>query len=247
MVHEVNLDGEVIHIQSLELPQSENKTAEAGEEETKTKVEVPENASNNQGSGSVLTTEEKMDVSPDQVQPEEKTEKQVVEPEAEEEETSEPWPESFTTSLTPYLSETLIQQLKQMYLEGPEPPFVSDNGWGNRTAPDSESATIAAPEENEEKDAEDVSSTTRNDGGRRGRGGRRGQDRGRGRGRDRGRRSGRNQREDKRRVISEVCSKYFFALPFTLFIYFFSRLSLWNQKRPGLLYIRSFVNYLKAN
>lgn len=246
MVHEVNLDGEVIHIQSLELPQSENKSAEAGEE-TKTKVEVLENASNSQGSGPALSTEEKMDVSPDQVQPEEKTEKQVVEPEAEEEETSDPWPESFTTSLTPYLSETLIQQLKQMYLEGPEPPFVSDNGWGNRTAPDSESATIAAPEENEEKDAEDVSSTTRNDGGRRGRGGRRGQDRGRGRGRDRGRRSGRNQREDKRRVISEVCSKYFFALPFTLFIYFFSRLSLWNQKRPGLLYIRSFVNYLKVN
>ena len=87
MVHEVNLDGEVIHIQSLELPRSENKPAEAGEEETKTKVEVLENASNSQGSGSALSTEEKMDVSPDQVQPEEKTEKQVVEPEAEEEET----------------------------------------------------------------------------------------------------------------------------------------------------------------
>ncbi|KIJ99367.1 hypothetical protein K443DRAFT_133079 [Laccaria amethystina LaAM-08-1] len=45
-------------------------------------------------------------------------------------ENSIPWPEHFTAELSPFLSEGAILQIKQMYLEGPEPPRVSDSGWG---------------------------------------------------------------------------------------------------------------------
>ncbi|KAF9569303.1 pseudouridine synthase [Agrocybe pediades] len=44
----------------------------------------------------------------------------------------EPWPEHFNASLSAFLDEEKIEQLKSIYLEGPEPPRVSDNGWGGR-------------------------------------------------------------------------------------------------------------------
>ncbi|KAG6378689.1 hypothetical protein JVT61DRAFT_12960 [Boletus reticuloceps] len=39
------------------------------------------------------------------------------------------WDETFESSLSPFLSEASIVELKKMYLEGPEPPRVSDSGW----------------------------------------------------------------------------------------------------------------------
>jgi len=44
----------------------------------------------------------------------------------------EPWPEHFTTTLTSFLSGTVIAQVKEMFLDGPNPPRVSDRGWGGR-------------------------------------------------------------------------------------------------------------------
>jgi len=43
-----------------------------------------------------------------------------------------PWPDSFSTHLAPFLSTEKIEEVKQMFLEGPEPPFVSDTGWSGR-------------------------------------------------------------------------------------------------------------------
>lgn len=115
----------------------------------------------------------------------------------------EPWPESFTARLSTYLSEEKIAAVKKMFLEGHEPPFVSDAGWGNRPAKSEEGAGEAkaeAPAEPEEPAIEDA---------RAGRGGRGG--RGRGRGRGRGGRGGRGgggdrpgKREDTRKVLSDV-------------------------------------------
>lgn len=98
------------------------------------------------------------------------------------------WSEDFTIVLEKFLSPLAIGQLKQMYEEGPEPPFVSDSGWGGRQAKQEESeATDEPPVE-----------TTSGRGRGRGRGGRGG------RGRDRGVRPG--TREDNRKVTTEVCT-----------------------------------------
>ena len=36
-------------------------------------------------------------------------------------------------TLSPFLPKEAVQQLKQLWLEGPEPPRISDNGWAGRT------------------------------------------------------------------------------------------------------------------
>lgn len=44
------------------------------------------------------------------------------------------WQEHFTTTLTPFLDEDRIEQLQGMYLQGQNPPRVSDSGWDRRKA-----------------------------------------------------------------------------------------------------------------
>jgi len=46
----------------------------------------------------------------------------------------EPWPEHFNTTLAPFLDEGRVAQLKKMYLEGRDPPRMSDSGWAGRKA-----------------------------------------------------------------------------------------------------------------
>lgn len=104
-----------------------------------------------------------------------------------------PWPERFNTTLKALLSEPVIEELKKMYLEGPEPPFVSDSGWTSRPAKDEGSSAAEISNETEAK--VDVTDT-------RGKRGKRGRDRGRGRGRGRG--GGAGKREDTRKVLSDV-------------------------------------------
>jgi len=104
------------------------------------------------------------------------------------------WSEDFTSALEKFLSPPVMDKLKQMYEEGPEPPFISDSGWGGRQTRQDES------EVTEEPPAE----TTSKRGRGRGRGGRGG------RGRDSGARAG--KREDFRRIVTEV-------RPFSLFIH----------------------------
>ena len=96
------------------------------------------------------------------------------------------WSEDFTVALEKFLSPLVMDRLKQMYEEGPEPPFVSDSGWGGRQAKQEET------EVTDEPPAEMTSGRGRG----RGRGGRGG------RGRDRGVRHG--TREDNRKVVTEV-------------------------------------------
>lgn len=183
IVHEVNLDGQEVRIQSLELPQSESKDAEPGVESTKAGAEV-----SNEPSIPVQTTDDSTDIPQNNQQ-----QGEPEGPQTDQDENTDPWPEKFTTALTPFLSESLIEQLKNMYIEGPEPPFVSDSGWGSRQNQNEESTNDFVPDE--EKISEDPKPEPKNDDKKRGRES--------GQRRNRGRRSIRNQREDKRRVISE--------------------------------------------
>ncbi|KAJ7590955.1 pseudouridine synthase [Mycena floridula] len=82
---------------------------------------------------------------------------------------NEPWPEHFSTQLAPYLSESAITELKEIFLQGPEPPRVSDSGWGSRPTKSSEDAD-AVPEA---PAAPETSSKRDRGGGRGGRGGKR--------------------------------------------------------------------------
>ena len=103
-----------------------------------------------------------------------------------------PWPDSFTTRLAPFLSTEKIEDVKKMFLEGPEPPFVSDAGWsGRQAAKADESGTSGS------MDTKDGIETRKEDKGKRG------STRGRGRG-GRGGRGGKSFREDHRKVTSEV-------------------------------------------
>jgi tRNA pseudouridine13 synthase len=49
------------------------------------------------------------------------------------------WSENFTAVLEKLLSSQVLDELKRMYEEGPEPPFVSDSGWGGRQTKQEES------------------------------------------------------------------------------------------------------------
>lgn len=91
------------------------------------------------------------------------------------------WTESINSRLEPFLSSEAIDQLKEMYFQGPEPPQPA-------------SAEDAA----KSLDSAGASQIITNEQGRgRGRGGRGGRGRGGGRGGTRV--------EDRRRVTSEVC------------------------------------------
>ena len=100
------------------------------------------------------------------------------------------WSEEYTAVLDKFLSRQVIEKLRKMYEEGPEPPFVSDAGWGSRQARQEESEIVE----------ETPVPTTSKRGRGRGRGGRGG------RGGNRSLRAGR--REDTRRVVTEVCTSY---------------------------------------
>jgi tRNA pseudouridine13 synthase len=119
---------------------------------------------------------------------------------------TEPWPDSFTTRLSPFLSTERIEEVKKMFLEGPEPPFVSDAGWSGRQAAkanESGGSGSINVEENVE--------TRKESGGKRGNS-KRGRDRG-GRG---GRGGGKSAREDRRKVSSEVRALLAHIITFTM-------------------------------
>jgi tRNA pseudouridine13 synthase len=103
-----------------------------------------------------------------------------------------PWPDSFTTRLAPFLSTEKIEEVKKLFLEGPEPPFVSDAGWSGRLAGKANESDASGSMESAE--------TRKEDEGKRG-----SSRRGRGRG-GRGGRGGKSIREDHRKVTSEVRS-----------------------------------------
>ena len=90
--------------------------------------------------------------------------------------------------LEKFLSPLVMDKLKQIYEEGPEPPFVSDSGWGGRQAKQEEPEVPVGP----------PIETNSKRGRGRGRGGRGG------RGRDGNAHAG--KKEDGRRVVTDVCT-----------------------------------------
>ncbi|KZP32946.1 tRNA pseudouridine synthase D [Athelia psychrophila] len=202
LVYEVDLDYNVVHIKSLDMPESSPKKedkpvpSEAAPTELPAPVEAPDAtvaadqplAMEGVQSTSIAESSSAENPTSTTVAPQDKSKGTKSEP-------TEPWPTTFDTALTPFLSEEAISQLKTMFLEGQEPPRVSDGGWGARppTNPDSAEGSSAPDPPPQEEPPSDKQAR-----------GRRGRERGaRGaRGGGRGGRGGGQQREDTRKVLS---------------------------------------------
>ena len=151
-MNEVDLDSQVIHLKSLAMPSSSKKGSDSAavaatasnvlSSDTNLSETAPETSGKAQ-------TEESPDVVPGNI-PENVSE--PLQTEADTQESTppedEPWPERFTASLQPFLSEAAINQVKSLFLEGPEPPltFVSDSGWAGRQTKTGDSGDTAAPD-----------------------------------------------------------------------------------------------------
>jgi hypothetical protein len=176
LVYEVDQDGNVIHLKTLEKPKSSKEepasepiAVDSTPDSTAAPEQVQSEAANTPTDAST-------------------TDVKSVE--------AEPWPASFDEKLKPFLSDESREKLKNMFLEGPEPPLVSDGGWAGRAAKTSNGDGEPTPAV---EPAPEAPSSSNGRGGRGGRG-----SRGRG-GRGGGRGGGRpGAREDHRKVISEV-------------------------------------------
>ena len=189
LVFEVNQDHQVIHLKSLGMPESSSKKGKVSD--------INEDSSSTTVAEGSLTQLQKpiASVESNTAEKELSAGTEAKGKDDAFEDTS--WNAQFSETLAPYLSETSIEQLKKMFIEGREPPRVSDSGWGGRSAKTSGDAaeTSDAPKQFEEvTQNEETGKQGRSRGGRGGRGGR-----GRGRG---GRQGG--EREDHRKVLSEV-------------------------------------------
>ncbi|ESK96111.1 pseudouridine synthase [Moniliophthora roreri MCA 2997] len=191
LVYEVDLDSNVIHLKSLAKPDSSKKNiteadveantpaAQQDQDESMQDVQSEEKPKEEAQSAENPTTE---------ATPTAGTSEETQQSTAPPIDSKEPWPESFTIKLIPFLSESAIAQLKEMFLQGPEPPRISDSGWGSRAGKSSttdEPVSPPPPEEPIDKG--------KGERGGRGRGGRGGRGGGR----------GGSGREDHRKVLSE--------------------------------------------
>jgi len=184
LVYEVDQDSNVIHIKSLGMPELPSKKAKVEREPASEVIaDVPS------GEPSVIQGTPEVELGIEA--PAEASNKADA--------PTVPWPDSFTSRLVPFLSLEKIEEVKVMFLEGPEPPFVSDTGWAGR-----QTAKVHESGNSSPKDIEDSSETTKEVEGEKGRS-KRGRDRGGrgGRGR-RGGRGGKQVREDHRQVTSKV-------------------------------------------
>ena len=208
MVFEVDLDGNVVHVKSLDKPESSRKKDES-RPESSSAVQGATNTdehSRNKGVAVEDVTAEQISIETGDTLTAEGgiTEDQasVSAPLATSQD-DEPWPEHFDNTLKPYLSDLVLAKVKALVLEGPEPPLVSDSGWGGRQAKQVAPAEDEDASTSQGRSVEENISTINTERGRRGR------DRG-GRGR-RGGRGGRggvqsSWREDNRKVLSDVCN-----------------------------------------
>lgn len=183
LVYEVDQDSNVVHIKSLGMPEpSEKKAKDQGEPVSGVNADVTSvEPSVIQES---IKVEHVADASADTVDKKHGDSSNQTS-------STVPWPDIFSTRLAPFLSAEKIEEVKQIFLEGPEPPFVSDAGWSGRLA--------AKANEDDGSGSIDIEENieTRRD-GRKG-SNKRGRDRG-----GRGGRGGKPVREDHRKVISEV-------------------------------------------
>ncbi|KAF9247319.1 tRNA pseudouridine synthase D [Melanogaster broomeanus] len=180
LVYEVDLDHHVVHIKSLDMPDSSPKkdkaTGSKPAEET-TEHGSPQSATNDKnGDAGTAHAESSQTV----------------------QSSTQPVGEAQDEELSAIDEGASISQLKMMYLEGPEPPRVSDSGWGNKVTKSSEDVemTDEGPSTQPEDDSQKSGA---------GRGKNRNVRGGKGRGqRGRGGRSRGGEREDHRKVLSEV-------------------------------------------
>ncbi|CAA7259859.1 unnamed protein product [Cyclocybe aegerita] len=117
LVYEVDLDSKVIHLKSLEKPKSSNEASQ------------PAAASSSTNQDEDVTMK---DAEPEVPAPSAEPKEGESKPESAgkpKPTPEDPWPEYFTSTLSSFLDEEAVVQLKKMYLEGPEPPRVSDSGW----------------------------------------------------------------------------------------------------------------------
>ena len=220
LVYEVDQDSNVVHIKSLGMPApSEKKAKIVGEPASEVNADAPSGEPTvRQGTETEIGTETSPGV-PDKAPVE--SSKQDC--------STEPWPESFTTRLSPFLSTEKIEEVKKVFLEGPEPPFVSDTGWsGRQTAKANESGGSGS------MDVEENVETRKDNGGKRG-SSKRGRDRG-GRG---GRGGGKSAREDHRKVTSEVRPLSSYHQPYDDLYH-----SLLSQRRRAPAFTKPYENYL---
>lgn len=182
LVYEVDQDSNVIHIKSLGMPQPPTKKAkDIGEPVSEDKADVTsEEPSVIQGSTEAeLASAEAIDKKDGDG--------------SNQKSSTAPWPDLFSTRLAPFLSAEKIEEVRQMFLEGPEPPFVSDAGWSGRLAVKANESGGSGS-----MDIEENVETRIDDKGKKG-SNKRGRDRG-----GRGGRGGKPVRGDHRKVISEV-------------------------------------------
>ena len=197
LVNEVDLDHQVVHIKSLALPESKK-------EKDKTSVLAGEVADTSTGE---ITQDNAQAESSKIHQPDSTVAPNAGEQQQQAADEEVTWDDTFESSLSPFLSESSIVELKIMYLEGPEPPRASDNGWMSRVHTKSDDV-----ETSEQwvlsKNGPSSSDKMRGKGGNTR--GRRGRQKGRG-GCSQG-----SGREDSRQVSSEVCHS---TGPFYHFLY----------------------------
>ncbi|KAF8517809.1 pseudouridine synthase [Gautieria morchelliformis] len=188
LVYEVDLQGQVVRLKSIDEPEAPTKNAETGSQD-----QMP--------GTSVAATELSKDDAFDTVPPTKEAPKvEGNTPSDTPTADAEPWPTKFTNELTPLLSQAAIEKLKEMFLQGPEPPFVSDSGWGDRQSqagngPAEQDATVESAASKEQE-----SNQTRGKNRMRGR---KGKERN---GRGRGGKGVRGGREDNRKVLSDPIS-----------------------------------------
>lgn len=186
LVYEVDQDGKVLHLKSLGKPESPKEEKES--EKTSllsTPGHVVKSVLPAEGCTAPLDNEKAEDLPA--------TNSAKGETSSTSESKTQPkgnsWPEHFDTSLSAFLDEDKRAELKRIYLEGPEPPRVSDNGWAGRVASskieDAPSAAVEVPDTQPRRD------------NRRGRGGKHS-------GRGAGRSGHTDKREDARKVLSEA-------------------------------------------
>ena len=184
LVFEVDQDSKVIHLKFLGKPEvsKKEKAQEKAAVDTPTPVNAAETEKGSENPSSGIVQEDTAPTSTVEGS-------SVAAPALKISTKEEPWPEHFDATLTPFLDAEKVAQLKTIFLEGPEPPRISDSGWGSRVSSViGENSVPAGVETAEVSDQKDSRSHSRGRGRKRG---------GRGGGREGG-------REDTRRVISAV-------------------------------------------
>ena len=193
-MYEVDLDYNVIHLRSLDMPESSGKKDREQLDTSIVTTQMSETEPTGKATAEnfpvewVSTTEQNLGCESTKPPNSDERYHKGDEDKHKNPEPTDPWPDRFNKALGPFLSPDGIEQIKKMFLEGPKPPRVSDSGWGGRQAKISEAGSSGAPDDAPELEKED----------RRGKSGR-----GRGGRNVRGGRGG-GRMEDTRKVLSNV-------------------------------------------